>query len=531
MSVAVDVRDLFRIYSTPEGDAAALQGLSMTVRDQEVVVVLGPSGSGKTTFLRILAGLDRPSAGAARVFGADLARLTGRRLVAYRRKSLGYVDQHYARALAPELSARRLVAFPLGLLGVPTRARLARADELLERVGLEHRRHARPAELSGGEQQRVAVCAALAHGPRLLLADEPTGELDRGNAALVYELIGELAREHGCTTVIVSHDPESAAIADRVITVRDGRVSEEAARTAAGEEAIVVGRGGWLRLPEELLRRAAIRERATAHFADPGVVVLPAGEVEQPPEPVPRPTVPEPEPKANGVAAEVRALRKVYGSGPAATEVFAGLDASFARGRLAAVTGPSGSGKTTLLHLLAGLERPTGGEVAVLGRVLAPLSRTELAAFRCEHVALVGQDPGLVSFLSARENVELTLALRRRPAAEARRGALEALAAVGLGERSEQRVSGLSAGERERVAIARALAAEPALLLADEPTSRLDQANALAIGALLARLARESGAAVVCASHDPLLLEQADEELALAVSRPGRFLVPLARAE
>ena len=525
MSVAVDARDLFRIYSTPEGDAAALQGLSLAVSEHEVVVVLGPSGSGKTTFLRILAGLDRPSAGAARVFGTDLARLTGRRLVGYRRKRLGYVDQHYAKALAPELAARRLVAFPLGLLGVPRRARLARADELLERVGLDGRREAKPGELSGGEQQRVAVCAALAHRPRLLLADEPTGELDRGNAVLIYELIAELAREHGCTTVIVSHDPESAAIADRVITVRDGRVSEEAARTGAGEEAIVVGRGGWLRLPEELLRRAAIRERATARFADPGVVLLPAGEEEQPAESGPRPAVPQAGPQANGVVAEVQALRKVYGSGPAATTVFAGLDASFARGRLVAVTGPSGSGKTTLLHLLAGLDRPSGGEVAVLGRALGPLSRTELAGFRREHVALVAQDPALVSFLSARENVELGLALRRRARTETRRRALEALASVGLGERSEQRVSRLSAGERERVAIARALAAEPALLLADEPTSRLDQANALAIGTLLARLARESGAAVVCASHDPLLLEQADEELALAVSRPGRVVL------
>jgi len=280
MSVAVDVRDLFRIYSTPEGDAAALQGLTVAVREREVVVVLGPSGSGKTTFLRILAGLDRPSAGTARIFDADLARLSGRRLAAYRTKGLGYVDQHYARALAPELPARRLVGFRLGLLGVPRRARLARADELLERVGLAHRREARPDELSGGEQQRVAVCAALAHRPRLLLADEPTGELDRGNAALIYELIGELAREHGCTTVIVSHDPESAAIADRVVTVRDGRVSEETARAGAGDEAIVVGRGGWLRLPEELLRRAGIREHATAHFDDPAVIVLPAGEAQ-----------------------------------------------------------------------------------------------------------------------------------------------------------------------------------------------------------------------------------------------------------
>lgn len=191
------------------------------------------------------------------------------------------------------------------------------------------------------------------------------------------------------------------------------------------------------------------------------------------------------------------------------------------------MTGPSGSGKTTLLHLLTGLEPPSEGEVVVLGTRLAPLDRAELAAFRRAHVALVGQDLGLVSFLSARENVELALALRRRPQQEARSRSLAALASVGLSERSEQLVSRLSAGERERVAIARALAAEPTLLLADEPSSRLDEANALTIGTLLARLAGETGAAVVCATHDPLLLDQADEELALDVSEPGRILVPL----
>lgn len=443
---------------------------------------------------------------------------------------VGYVEQHYAQALAPELSARQLVGFQLGLAGAPRRPRLARADQLLERVGLGDRRDARPGELSGGEQQRVAVCAALAHRPRLLLADEPTGELDRGNAALVYDAIGNLVREYGCTTVIVSHDPESAAIADRVITIRDGRVSEESARAGAAEDAIVVGRGGWLRLPEELLRRAGIRTRASARFEEPAVVLLPVEE----PQPVPPArAVPEALDQlvVGGVAAEVRGLSKAFGRGASQRSVFTDLDAYFPRGRLVAVTGPSGSGKTTLLHLLAGLERPSGGDVVVCRTPLTALSRAELAAFRREHVALVAQDPGLVPFLSARENVELALALRRRPAPEVRPRALAALASVGLEKRSEQLVSRLSAGERERVAIARALAAEPDLLLADEPTSRLDQANALATATLLARLARETGAAVVCATHDPLLLEQADEELALGVSRPGRVLAPLGSAE
>jgi ABC-type lipoprotein export system ATPase subunit len=508
---AVEVRDLFRVYSSPQGHAAALQGLTLSVAEREVLVVLGPSGSGKSTLLRVLAGLERPSAGTARVFGADLGRLSAPGLSDHRSRTTGYVEQHYSRSLDPDLSARELVGIQLGLAGAARGERRRRADELLERVGLAGKRGARPAELSGGEQQRIAVCAALAHRPRLLLADEPTGELDAASAGLVYEVIGELAREHGCTTVLVSHDVESTAIADRTVRVRDGRVSEETEKGDA--ETLVVARGGWVRLPEDLLTRARIGDRARAELGDGGIVISPTGET--------------PEPQAAGaeatdaragehrVVAEVSGLSMRYGEGARATVVLDGLAAAFPGGRLTAVTGPSGSGKTTLLHLLAGLRDPSAGAVSVLGRPLGELGREERAALRREAVAYIPQDPALTPFLSARENVEVALVLRAPDGEDAHRRALDALAEVGLAERAEQRVARLSAGERQRVAIARALAAEPALLLADEPTARLDEANAVAVAALFARLARRTGAAVVCASHDQLVVAEADAVLAL----------------
>jgi ABC-type lipoprotein export system ATPase subunit len=523
MTPAIDARDVFRIYSTPEGDAAALQGLTLRVREREVLVVLGPSGSGKTTLLRILAGFDVPSAGTVHVFGVDLAKLSGHRFDAYRSQTLGYIDQHYSRSLSPELSARELIAFQLGLDGEARRAARSRADELLERVGLADRADSRPAELSGGEQQRVAVCAALAHRPRLLLADEPTGELDAANAALIYELIGELAREERCTTVIVSHDPESAAIADRIVRIRDGRVSEEMARDD-GEDAIVVGRGGWVRLPEELLLRTGISVRARARVRGPGILLLPAAPTDETASSQVAPQVvdpgraaaPERRQRPDEVVAELRAATKRFGNPRRPTTVFNRFDASFRRGTFTVVTGPSGSGKTTLLHLLAGLEQPDDGECIVLGAPLSAMRRAARADLRRGHIALVGQEPGLMPFLSARENVDLGLALRQGHGNSER--ALEVLAAVGLAERSEQRVSRLSAGERERVAVARALAPELELLLADEPTARLDQANALGLAALFARMVRESGTTIVCATHDPLVIEQADDEIALSAA-------------
>ncbi len=501
MSEAIDVRDVFRVHQTAEGDAAALQGLSLTVREGETVTVLGPSGSGKSTFLRILAGLDRPSAGTVRVFGTELAKLPARDVARYRTHTVGYADQHYARALAPELTARELVGLELGLAGATPAERDRRADELLERVGLADKRAARPAELSGGEQQRVAVAASLAHRPKLFLADEPTGELDAESARLVYGTIGELLRTERCTAVIVSHDPESASIADRVIRIRDGRVSEESGGSLR-KESIVVGRGGWLRLPEELLRRSGIRTHASARLEGRDIVV--SGE--EPAENAPTVEALERSREVRPVAA-LRRVSKGYG----ARTVLDGLAAMFASSTLTVVTGPSGSGKTTLLHVLAGLELPDAGEVDVLGTDVAQLDRTGRAEFRRDHVGYVGQQAGLVPALSALENVELTLALRGQPPNAAR----ETLVAVGLEDRIEQRVARLSTGERGRVAIARALAPRPELLLADEPTSRLDQANAIAVGTLFVRLARQYGAAVVCATHDPLLIEQADETLRL----------------
>jgi ABC-type lipoprotein export system ATPase subunit len=502
--VAIEIRDLFRVHQTAQGDAAALQGLSLSIREQEVVTILGPSGSGKTTLLRILAGLDRPSAGSVDVFGVAIGKLPPRELSRYRTRTIGYADQHYARALSPELTARELVGLELGLAGAPAAERLERADELLERVGLADKRDARPAELSGGEQQRVAVAASVAHRPRLFLGDEPTGELDAASAALVYETIGELVRAERCTAVIVSHDPASAEIADRIVQIRDGRVSDETARELGGAEAIVVGRGGWLRLPEELLRRSGVRGHASARLEGDEIVVSGRG---GPIRNVPPPAVAPVEARRETTAVvRARGLTKIYGRGTTARAALESVEAELHSSTLTAMTGPSGSGKTTLLQILAGLELPTTGDVEVLGTELTALDRAARARFRRAHVGYVGQQPGLVAALSALENVELGLALRGRPSD----GALEMLVAVGLEERARQRVSRLSTGERGRVAIARALAARPELLLADEPTSRLDQANALAVGTLFVQLAREHDTAIVCATHDPLLIEQAE---------------------
>ncbi len=499
----VDLRDVFVVHPSEDGGVAALRGLTLAIERGELCVVLGPSGAGKSTLVKVVAGLQRPSAGLALVDGLDLGAARSSVVARHRARVVGYADQHYWRALSGDLTAEELVALPLGLRGVAKTERRHRARALLDRVGLLDRSSARPGELSGGEQQRIALCAALVHEPALLVADEPTGELDEETARGVLGLLRELARDAGAGALVVSHDPASAAIADRVVHVRDGRVGEE---QRADRQTIVIGRGGWLHVPEESLREAGIGERAVVHVR-PGAVELRPAEGDAP-ETEDVPAAPS---TAAGSLVEARGVSRRFGREIALARV----DAVFPPGTMTVVTGPSGSGKSTLLALLAGLDTPDEGEVAIDGTVLSQLDREGRAAFRRETIAVVGQVPGLSGSLTARENIELSLSLRGVDVPEIHGRAMDALAVVGLADHPERPVAQLSAGERERVALARAIASGPSVLIADEPTARLDSMTTLAIGGLLADLARERGTTVICATHDPILVTLAGAELGL----------------
>jgi ABC-type lipoprotein export system ATPase subunit len=502
MTAAIELSDAFRIYGSGPGATVALQGLDLAVAPGEIVVVLGPSGAGKSTLLRVLAALERLSAGTARVLGTDVGLLDDAGAASFRAAHVGLLDQHYARSLSADLTCRHSVALQLQLLGAAPAESLATADRLLERVGLAARAGERPETLSGGEQQRVAVCAAVAHRPGLLLADEPAGELDAANAEVVYRLLGELVRDSAATALIVSHDAAAATIADRLVYIRDGRIVEEALPGA--RRALVISRRGWARLPHEL---APVAPRfADASIEQGRIVITPVGEELA--------EAPVADAGARVPPGEARAALDAVGKRWGDRVVFEGVSRSFRAGVFTGLVGRSGSGKTTLLHMLAGLEQPDEGSVVVAGERLGGLGRGALASLRRREIALVTQEPGLIPYLSALENVRLGMRLRNGHAPDAGR-AEAALEEVGLGERMDGRVADLSAGERERVAIARALATDASILLVDEPTARLDEENARAVGALLARAAHERGLAVVCATHDPALIELTDDVVEL----------------
>ena len=512
---AVTLREVFCVHRTSEGDAAALQGTTLTVTQEEVVCVLGPSGAGKSTLLRVIAGLQTPSAGEVSVLGEDIGRAPSRVRARLRQTCIGFLSQHATAVLSPDLPIGESVALPLALRGVSRRARESRRDELLGAVGLGDAAGVRPSRLSGGERQRAALCVALAHRPQLLLADEPTGELDEDSADEVRRLIASLVRSEQATAILVSHDPAMAEIADRSIRIRDGRFVEEGG-------SLVIGAGGWVRLPPELLADAGIGDRVQIEPAGDGLLVTGATEPTEHPGPAVADEVLAAASGADAVDVELRAITKRYG----ARIVLDELSWTFAPGRVTAVTGRSGTGKTTLLALLAGLAIPDHGELLIDGVAVGGDSAERRAERRREQIGYLAQDPDPVAFLSPLENVVLALRVRGWEPAAAVQRATVVLTRLGLGDRLRQRVGRLSAGEAQRAALGRALASGRGLVIVDEPTSRLDDRAANEVARLLAGYAARERQTVICATHDERLIAHADDVLSLSRARPAQPASP-----
>lgn len=266
----VQCEDLVRIFSVDGLEVQALQGLNLRIGEGELVAIVGASGSGKSTLLSILSGLDRPTGGTARVAGIDLTTMSGRQRVAFQREVVGFVWQQTSRNLLPYLTARENIALPLTLAGRRREAD-ARTRELVELLDLGECADRVPARMSGGQQQRTAIAVAVACGPRLLLADEPTGELDEAASVNVLRSMEAVNAELGVTVVIVTHDPEVSEHVDRTIQIRDGRTSTEVLRRTETdehgqqrrviEEFAVLDRVGRMQLPETFIEALDLRDR------------------------------------------------------------------------------------------------------------------------------------------------------------------------------------------------------------------------------------------------------------------------------
>jgi len=282
--------NLVKIYKTKDLEVLALQGLDLTVNKGELVAIIGTSGSGKSTFLNMLGGLDRPSAGKLFVDGKNLFKLSDRELVDYKRQTVGFVWQNNARNLLPYLTAYENIMTPMLLSS--QKAKRERTLELLDLVGMSHRKNNKLHQLSGGEQQRIAIAIALANNPKLLLADEPTGSVDRKTADYILDMFRSINRETGVTIVIVTHDVDLSKKMPRVVSIRDGKISSERTlkeqyvvdlsnqkldwqnQDETQDEFAIVDRAGRIQIPREILDTLSLDEnKVKMHFKDGQIII------------------------------------------------------------------------------------------------------------------------------------------------------------------------------------------------------------------------------------------------------------------
>ena len=292
----IQCENLVKIYKTKDLEVLALQGLELTIEKGELMAIIGNSGSGKSTFLNMIGGLDRPSAGRLIVDGKDLFKLDEKALVEYKKRTVGFVWQNNARNLLPYLSAWQNVQMPMLLESGG--AKKQRALELLELVGLSQRKNNRLSQLSGGEQQRVAIAIALANSPKILLADEPTGAVDVRTANYILDVFREINRTQGVTIVIVTHDRLLSKKVNRVVAIRDGKISSErivkqsypdrlssiatlAEEEQTQDEFAILDRAGRLQIPRELLEQLHVQDNKLRLTLQDGKIILEKPETEE----------------------------------------------------------------------------------------------------------------------------------------------------------------------------------------------------------------------------------------------------------
>ena len=492
------------VFATFGPAVAALRGLSLDVREGERIVVRGPSGSGKSTLVSLVTGQVAPSAGVVRFFdrglpiGGEVLRRSGR---------LAVVTQGSGRELVPEISCLHNVALNAELRGVSKATARRDAEVLLDRFGVGELASRMPTDLSGGEAQKVALAAALGSSPAIVVADEPTGDLDRRSAETIYDLLAEHVLRSGAALLLVSHDDRAQRIADRVVSIRDGRF-EGVHDSGETTHSIVVDSRGWMRLPEAQRRAAGVVDRAVASLESRGILLHQSttGTSDHGFDPVwdrsagqgPELRLTSSESHLSGATlARVDNVSVVLRHRQGASQILAPTSFSIRPARLHVVAGPSGSGKTTLLSVLGGLRQPTTGSIYFNGE---------------PSVAFAAQAPGFAEDATVAANLVLQAALRSE--ALGYDEVLKILCTLGIEHLAERPVRTLSGGERQRAGVARVLLSTAELLLIDEPTSQLDEISSARTVMAIQQVAR-CGVAIVVASHDDSVISAADEIISL----------------
>jgi ABC-type lipoprotein export system ATPase subunit len=490
--VILQMQDVTKIYNDGAVPFVALDKVGLEIEAGEFLGITGRSGAGKTTLLNMLSGVDTLTSGSV-VFHApgeavessrvSVQTLSEDALARWRGENLGIIYQSFE--LMPTLSLLENVMLPPDFSGAYRRSTSTEhALELLEMVEIAEHAHKIPAHISGGQKQRVAIARALVNDPQIIIADEPTGNLDSVTADTILGIFKKLVGQ-GKTVVMVTHDQSFASRFTRCLQIEDGIVSEPVTQVSA-----------------------APARTTTRHFVPVSVAGLPAaggngGETRAAHRPDERAIV-------------LRDVEKVYETAAGKFPALKAIDLELNYGQFVSVVGKSGCGKSTLLNMITGIDHPTRGDVIVGGESIYRMSESKRALWRGQNLGVVFQFFQLLPTLSLLENTMLPMDYCNQfPFNERPDRALELLKTVGLEEQAHKLPSAVSSGQQQEAAIARALATDPAIIVADEPTGNLDSRSAQNVLNLFERLAR-GGKTILIVTHDPSITKRTDQTIILS---------------
>jgi len=445
----IRIEDLFYIYESNNETVVALRGLHLSIESGECLVIKGPNGSGKSTLVKLLTGFFTPTAGRIFIGDQDISKIDPLQL---RREFVSSIDQR--GNLLGDITILENIALAHTLIGQTHSSAKKSARDLLSTHNLEHLSDRYSAQLSAGERQFSSLLAAIATNPKVLIADEPSGELDNDSAEIMYTLLKSLAGN--ATVILVTHDARAESYADRVVQIREGRISEE--WLPGEDEKSVIDPFGWMRVRETL------------------------------------PPSPKRNAQRNGLAQQSlihgASIELSYGS----KEIFSNINIEGSSGQLIALSSASGSGKSSLLRILCGIQDPTAGEVYIKDQLLRDLSREDRAGLRKELVGFLGQGGSALTNISLMDHV----------------GQLRANLEAFFDGRMDRPLSAFSGGERARIELLKILVEGKPILLLDEPTSQMDERRSLEAAEMLLDYV-DRGGLIIASTRDPILLENADQ--------------------
>ena len=499
----IQMRDVVKAYATGDGPFTALNDVSLDIKPGEFLGITGKSGAGKTTLLNMIAGISKLTSGEVLFYGGNNGSVTPihaldeDKLALWRGKNMGIIYQSFE--LMPSLNLVDNVMLPPDFLGAyqPTTSK-AKALELLELVDIVEHAYKIPAHISGGQKQRVAIARALVNDPPLIIADEPTGNLDSVTAETIFQIFEKLVAQ-GKTLVMVTHDESLAPRFTRRLHIVDGVVGSlpQNGTGHISSSAVIEETEQEISLEvQDIAEKQSASQDAT----------VPCDES------APKRAVPQ----QDYPAIVLRGVDKVYENAAGKFVALKSIDMQLNYGQFISIVGKSGCGKSTLLNMITGIDHPTAGEVIVGNERIYEMSESQRALWRGRNMGVVFQFFQLLPTLTLLENTMLPMDYCKvYPFHERPERAMELLKMVGLDEQAHKLPASASSGQQQSAAIARALATDPALILADEPTGNLDSRSAENILHLFERLAGE-GKTILIVTHDPSITQRTDQTIILS---------------